>query len=92
MENSDGVAGDAHVAADDAGSGGTVIDLDQMTREALLQCLAPYLSGASSSAAVPGSIEACEDAWHAARQLPPREAVMAIQASHAVWPDGVWCL
>ena len=56
MESPGVVAQNADVAADDARSGGTVIDLDQMTREALLQCLAPYLSGASSSAAVPGSI------------------------------------
>ena len=35
MESPDVVAQNADVAADDAGSGGTVIDLDVMTREAL---------------------------------------------------------
>ena len=89
MESPDVVAQNADVAADDAGSGGTVIDLDVMTREALCTLLAPFSSGASSAEAAPGSIAACRDAWHAAGQLPEREAAMAIQASHAVWPGGV---
>ena len=89
MESPDVVAQNADVAADDAGSGGTVIDLDVMTREALCTLLAPFSSGASSAEAAPGSIAACRDAWHAAGQLPEREAAMAIQASHAVWPEGV---
>ena len=88
MESPDVVAQNADVAADDAGSGGTVIDLDVMTREALCSLLAPFSSGASSAGAAPGSIAACRDAWHAAGQLPEREAAMAIQASHAVWPEG----
>ena len=49
MENLGDVAQSAGVAADDAGSGGTAIDIDQMTRDALLNLLAPYSSGASSS-------------------------------------------
>ena len=89
METSDSVAQDADVAAEDAGSGGTVIDIDEMTREALLNLLAPFSSGACSSATKCGTIEACRDAWHAAGQLPEREAVLAIQTSHAVWPGGV---
>ena len=89
MESPDVVAQNADVAADDAGSGGTVIDLDVMTRQALCILLAPFSSGASSAGAAPGSIAACRDAWHAAGQLPEREAAMAIQASHAVWPGGV---
>ena len=74
------VAGDADVAADDAGSGGTVIDMDETLREALCTLLAPFASGASSAGAVPGSTRACRGAWGAAGQLPPREAAMAIQA------------
>ena len=70
MESPDVVAQNADVAADDAGSGGTVIDLDVMTREALCTLLAPFSSGASSAEAAPGSIAACRDAWHAAGQLP----------------------
>ena len=89
METSDSVAQDADVAAEDAGSGGTGIDIDEMTREALLNLLAPFSSGACSSATVCGTIEACRDAWQAAGQLPPREAAMAIAASHKVWPEGV---
>ena len=41
MESLGDVAQDADVDAGDAGSGGTPIDIDQMTREALLHCLAP---------------------------------------------------
>ena len=89
METSDSVAQDADVAAEDAGSGGTGIDIDEMTREALLNLLAPFSSGACSSATKCGTIEACRDAWQAAGQLPPRTAVMAIEASKAVWADGV---
>ena len=90
MESPDVVAQNADVAADDAGSGGTVIDLDVMTRQALCILLAPFSSGGASSAgAAPGSIAACRDAWHAAGQLPLREAALAIQTSHAVWPGGV---
>ena len=89
METSDSVAQDADVAAEDAGSGGTVIDIDEMTREALLNLLAPFSSGACSSATKCGTIEACRDAWQAAGQLPPRTAAMAIEASKAVWPGGV---
>ena len=58
MERHGVVAGDANVAADDAGSGGTAIDLNEMVREALLHCLAPYTSGASTQEAVTGSIAA----------------------------------
>ena len=86
METSDGVAQDADVDAGDAGSGGTPIDMDALTREALLNLLTPYSSGASSSKHEPGSIAACRDAWQAAGHLPPREAAMAIAASHKVWP------
>ena len=89
MESLGDVAQSAGVAADDAGSGGTAIDIDQMTREALLNLLTPYSSGASSSKHEPGSIAACRDAWQAAGHLPPREAAMAIAASHKVWPEGV---
>ena len=89
MERVVGVAQDADVDAGDAGSGGTPIDIDQMTREALLNLLTPYSSGASSSKHEPGSIAACRDAWQAAGQLPPREAAMAIAASHKVWRGGV---
>ena len=90
MESCGDVAQSAGVAADDAGSGGTAIDIDQMTREALLNLLTPYSSGASSSEVhEPGSIAACRDAWQAAGQLPPRETAMAIAASHKVWPEGV---
>ena len=70
MESPDVVAQNADVAADDAGSGGTAIDLDVMTREALCTLLAPFSSGASSAEAAPGSIAACRGAWHAAGQLP----------------------
>ena len=58
MESPDVVAQNADVAADDAGSGGTVIDLDVMTREALCSLLAPFSSGASSAGAAPGSVAA----------------------------------
>ena len=54
MESCGDVAQSAGVAADDAGSGGTAIDIDQMTREALLNLLTPYSSGASSSKHEPG--------------------------------------
>ena len=65
MESLGDVAQSAGVAADDAGSGGTAIDIDQMTRDALLNLLAPYSSGASSSEVhEPGSIAACRDACH----------------------------
>ena len=66
METSDSVAQDADVAAEDAGSGSTGIDIDEMTREALLNLLAPFSSGACSSATKCGTIEACRDAWQAA--------------------------
>ena len=89
MERVVDVAQNADIAAEDAGSGGTGIDIDEMTREALLNLLAPFSSGASSSATGCGTIEACRDAWQAAGQLPAREAVMAMEASKAVWPDGV---
>ena len=89
MERCGVVAGDANVAADDAGSGSTAIDLDDITREALLHCLVPYTSGASTQEAVTGSIAACRNAWKTAGQLPARQAAMAIEASNAVWPDGV---
>ena len=59
MESHDVVAQNADVAADDAGSGGTVIDLDVMTREALCTLLAPCSSGARSAEAPPGSSAAC---------------------------------
>ena len=89
METSDSVAQDADVDAGDAGSGGTPIDMDALTREALCTLLAPFASGASSAEAAPGSIAACRDAWHAAGQLPQREAEMAIAASQKIWPEGV---
>ena len=89
MESLGDVAQDADVDAGDAGSGGTAIDIDQMTREALCTLLAPYSSGASSSGVhEPGSIAACRDAWQAAGQLPPRTAVMAMEASKA---HRCWC-
>ena len=78
METSESVAQDADVAAEDAGSGGTGIDMDEMTREALLNLLAPFSSGACSSATKCGTIEACRDAWQAAGQLPPRTAVAPV--------------
>ena len=61
MESPDVVAQNADVAADDAGSGGTVIDLDVMTREALCTLLAPFSSGASSAEAAPrrGRLPCC---------------------------------
>ena len=86
MERRGGVAQDADVDAGDAGSGGTSIDLDEITREALLHCLAPYTSGASTQEAVPGSIAACINAWKTAGHVPARQAVMAMEASKAVWP------
>ena len=90
MESLDVVAQDADVDAGDAGSGGTQIDIDKMTCEALCTLLAPFASGASSSSLYePGSVAACRDAWNAVGQLPPRQAAMAIQASLAVWPGGV---
>ena len=89
MESLGDVAQDADVDAGDAGSGGTPIDIDQMAREALLNLLTPYSSGASSSKHEPGSIAACRDAWQAAGQLPQREAEMAIAASLKIWPEGV---
>ena len=89
MERVVDVAQNADVAAEDAGSGGTGIDIDEMTREALLNLLAPFSSGACSSATKCGTIEACRDAWQAAGQLPQREAEMAIAASLKIWPEGV---
>ena len=90
MESRGDVAQDADVDAGDAGSGGTPIDIDKMTCEALCTLLAPFASGASSSSLYePGSVAACRGAWNAAGQLPPRQAAMAIQASLAVWPGGV---
>ena len=89
MESRDVVAQQADVVVEDAGSGGTALDMDKLTREALVNLLAPFSSGAGASATEIGSVEACQDAWQAAEQLPPAEAATAMEASRAVWPDGV---
>ena len=89
MESRDVVAQQPDVVVEDAGSGGTALDMDKLTREALVNLLAPFSSGAGASATEIGSVEACQDAWQAAEQLPPAEAATAMEASRAVWPGGV---
>ena len=48
MESHDDVAQNADVAAEDAGSGGTALDMDQLTSEALVNLLSPFSSGAGA--------------------------------------------
>ena len=84
MESRDVVAQQADVVVEDAGSGGTALDMDKLTREALVNLLAPFSSGAGASATEIGSVEACQDAWQAAEQLPLAEAATAMEASKAV--------
>ena len=62
MESRDVVAQQADVVVEDAGSGGTALDMDKLTREALVNLLAPFSSGAGASATETGSFEACQDA------------------------------
>ena len=63
MQTSGGVAHDADVAAEDAGSGGTQIDMDQLTRGALCNLLAQFAAeDVGSSSATPVSVRACADA------------------------------
>ena len=56
MESPDVVAQNADVAADDAGSGGTALDMDQLTREALVNLLSPFSRGVGDSSAAVNSL------------------------------------
>ena len=63
MESFDVVAISSDGAADDAGSGGTALDMDSVTREALNNLLAQFATGEGSSTVTSTGTTGSAEGW-----------------------------
>ena len=70
------------VVADDA-----TLELCDLAQEGLVNLLKPHAEGAFDGSAE--GLQAVEQAWAAAGELPPQVGAAALAASDVLWPNGI---